>query len=152
MADSRSAGAYLYLRYNEKYSAYMDKMKMHKLMYFSQRESLMMYDRCLFDEDFYGYKYGPVLLSVEKEYASDSPYGGVNVSLQKDEKVLLDSVLDRYGSLSSWKLSSLSHAELSWRNSRKGLKPGQNGRVKFELSAMKVDAAKEKAMRKRVDA
>ena len=149
MASSRSVGAFLYTLYAEKYDEGMDEMKMHKLMYFSQRESLMLYNRLLFVEDFYGWKYGPVLKSVRTEYHKERPYYGVEDDLLENEKVLLSAVMDRYGGLSSWKLSSLSHAELSWRKSRNGLQAGENGEVKLDLKAMKVDAAREKALRKR---
>lgn len=148
MANVRSVGAYLYKAYYSDNSEYMDEMKMHKLMYFSQRESLMLYDKCLFEEDFYGWKYGPVLKSVRLEFRNDKPYSKVVINLSKEEKKLLDGVLERYGKLNSWILSSLSHAELSWRQARKGLEEGENGDVKMQLSAMKVDAAREKAFRK----
>ena len=40
--------------YFERYGVCMDEMKMHKLMYFSQRESLMSCNEPLFDGTFYG--------------------------------------------------------------------------------------------------
>ena len=148
MADARDVGGYLFHRYQKSFGKRMDEMKMHKLMYFSQRESLMLYDRCLFNEDFYGWKYGPVLKSVRSEYRNRVPYNGVIDELSDLDKKLVDDVFDRYAGMSSWKLSTLSHAELSWRRSRAGLKSGENGNVKMELKAMKVDAAREKAFRR----
>lgn len=150
MTKARMVGCYLYNAYLDRFSESMDEMKMHKLMYFSQRESLMLYDRCLFDEAFYGWKFGPVLKSVRTEYhdKNKTPYYGVNVDLKEEEMELLDAVFNRYAGLSSWKLSSLSHAEYSWRRARKGLKSGENGNVEMELKAMKVDAAREKAYRR----
>lgn len=64
------------------------------------------------------------------------------------EEDLLKSVLVRYGSLSSWKLSSLSHEEFSWKKSRVGLETGEDGNVELSLGAMKVDATKELVARK----
>lgn len=46
-------------------------------------------------------------------------------------------------SLPSWKLSSLSHGEFSWKKARQGLESGEDGNVKLLLDAMKVDATKE---------
>ncbi|RGS25726.1 hypothetical protein DWY02_14075 [Eubacterium sp. AF22-9] len=60
-----------------------------------------------------------------------------------DTMILLNSVLERYGSLSSWKLSSLSHEEFSWKKARKGLEASDDGNVELSLDAMKVDAARE---------
>ena len=57
--------------------------------------------------------------------------------------ILLNSVLERYGTLSSWKLSSLSHEEFSWKKARKGLEASDDGNVELSLDAMKVDAARE---------
>ena len=51
--------------------------------------------------------------------------------------------MERYGSLSSWKLSSLSHEEFSWKKARKGLEAADDGNVELSLDAMKVDSARE---------
>ena len=138
----------LYHQYMMKFGLPMDEMKMHKLMYFTQRESLMYTQQTLFDEPFYGWKFGPVLKSVRHEYKK----GGNLFCEVKDPvpdyvKNLVSSVLERYGSLSSWKLSELSHAEFSWKHSRRGLSSAENGDVEMSVTAMKVDAVKEKAFR-----
>ena len=137
MEDTLYVAKALYDMYLEQTGVYMDEMKMHKLMYFSQRESLMYNQEALFVEDFYGWRYGPVLKSVRSEYMKSVPFHNVhgNVSTQ------------RYGHESSWKLSSLSHGEFSWKMARKGLKASENGDVKLSLAAMEVDAARELASR-----
>ena len=61
---------------------------------------------------------------------------------------LLKSVLERYGSLSSWKLSSLSHEEFSWRKARQGLEAADDGNTELSLDAMRVDATRELMSRK----
>ena len=65
-----------------------------------------------------------------------------------DTMKLLKSVLERYGSLSSWKLSSLSHEEFSWKKARKGLEAADDGDVELSLDAMRVDATRELMNRK----
>ena len=138
----------LYDMYYEQNGVHMDEMKMHKLMYFSQRESLMYNNESLFDATFYGWKYGPVLKEVRSAYMSGA------LPLKSFEKVsddtmdLLKSVLKRYGSLSSWKLSSLSHEEFSWKKARRGLEATDDGDVALSLDAMKVDATRELMNRK----
>lgn len=139
----------LYDMYYEENGVYMDEMKMHKLMYFSQRESLMYNKERLFDAIFYGWKYGPVLNEVRDEYKFETYFSSVTDTVCEATRVLLKSVLDRYGSLSSWKLSSLSHEEFSWKKARKGLEASDNGNVELTLEAMMVDATKELARRKR---
>lgn len=139
----------LYDMYFERYGVCMDEMKMHKLMYFSQRESLMSYNEPLFDGTFYGWKYGPVLKEVRSEYKFETYFSSVVEGVSGTTRKLLKEVLDRYGSLSSWKLSNLSHQEFSWKKARAGLVSGEDGDVALSLNAMKVDATKELAARKK---
>ncbi len=138
----------LYSMYYEQSGVHMDEMKMHKLMYFSQRESLMYNNEPLFDGTFYGWKYGPVLKEVRSAYRVVNPFVNVEGFVSESTKKLLESVLERYGSLSSWKLSSLSHEEFSWKKARKGLEAAEDGDVELSLDAMRVDATKELVARK----
>ena len=52
------------------------------------------------------------------------------------------NIVSQYGSLASWKLSEISHNELSWKNSRKGLKKDDNGRVLISIDDIRKDAEK----------
>jgi uncharacterized phage-associated protein len=139
----------LYDMYFATHGVPMDEMKMHKLMYFAQRESLMLYNEPLFDGTFYGWKFGPVLREVRAEYHENKrPYHYTHNEVSTNTKSLLENVMKRYGNLSSWKLSSLSHAEFSWKHSRRGLMTGENGDKPLLLDAMKVDALREASERK----
>lgn len=138
----------LYDMYYEQNGVRMDEMKMHKLMYFSQRESLMYNNEPLFDGNFYGWKYGPVLKEVRSAYMSGTLSLKTYESVSAETLKLLRNVLERYGSLSSWKLSSLSHEEFSWKKARKGLRASDDGDVELSLDAMRVDATKELVSRK----
>lgn len=73
----------------------------------------------------------------------ENKFSLVNETVSEDTKRLLNEVLKRYGAVSSWKLSSLSHNEFSWKCARKGLSPSDNGNVKLTVEAMKVDAFRE---------
>lgn len=137
----------LYELYYERTGERMDEMKMHKLLYFTQRESLLRSNEPLFDGDFYGWKFGPVLKEVRDAYAFGSFSSDASGEVSDETRDLLNSVLDRYGSLSAWRLSSLLHGEFSWKKARKGLKAEDNGDVKMLLDAMRVDAARERVER-----
>ena len=117
-------------------------------MYFAQRESLMDTDNLLFDEDFYGWKFGPVLMSVREEYRNATPYSNVVQAVDDFTSSLLEKVLARYAERSSWSLSRLSHDEVSWKHAREGLNPEDNGNVPLTEKMMRVDAVREKAQRK----
>ena len=148
MEDLMNVASYIYNRYESENGIKIDEMKLHKLMYFSQRESLMYNKERLFDATFYGWKYGPVLTEVRSEFRMSKPFSDVQGSVSAKTMELLKSVLNRYGSLSSWKLSSLSHEEFSWKKSRVGLEADEDGSVELSLEAMKVDATKELVARK----
>lgn len=147
MENTLSVAKVLYNSYLERFNQPMDQMKMHKLMYFLQRESLMYNKDVLFEDDFYGWKYGPVLPAVRTEYFTGTLFKEVEDTVSQETQKLVNNVLDRYGTVSSWKLSSLSHAEFSWKCARKGLKASENGNVKLTVNAMKVDAARELSTR-----
>lgn len=128
----------------------MGQMRMHKMMYLVQRESLMYDKNVLFNAKFRGWKYGPVLLEVRSFYLNGQLFSNVKGQLCERTKELIESVYSRYNKFSSWKLSSLSHNELSWKCSRKGLNPEENGNVALSLADMKVDAARELLRRKKI--
>ena len=148
MENALAVAKALFLAYNEMFNKQVDEMKMHKLMYFTQRESLIINNEILFDEDFYGWKYGPVLLSVREEFQSGKFFQDVQEEVCDVTKALIMAVLERFGHISSWNLSILSHEEFSWKLSRNGLKAFDNGSKHLSTSAMRLDAAREKAARK----
>lgn len=119
----------------------IDEMKLHKLLYFSQRESFAIWGRALFREDMEGWKYGPVSVDVRMRFGRDGIEEDTKeVSL--DATYVLKNVILEYGQIASWKLSELTHQELSWLNARKGLKPNENGNRPLNLDDIKKDAEK----------
>ena len=150
MGNALAVAKYLNALNVKKHRCNMDEMKMHKMMYFSQRESLMITDNPLFEDLFEAWKFGPVLRSVRNEYKTGCMFKGENESLTTKEKKLIDFVFERYDSFDAWDLSSLSHEEFSWKQAREGLAPNENGSRKLSLEAMKVDAKREMLRRKGV--
>ena len=49
----------------------IDEMKLHKLLYLSQRESIAITNEPMFKENFEGWKYGPVCREVRNSYTDD---------------------------------------------------------------------------------
>ena len=112
---------YLAQQYSKRYGKLPDEMKMHKLMYFAQRESFIQHDEPLFDAVFYGWKYGPVLKEIRRAYAegvfsSDDP-----IIVTEYTQGIVNKVLDEYAEKDSWSLSRLTHGETSWKKSRSGV-------------------------------
>ena len=111
---------YIIKRYYELTGEHLDEMKLHKLLYFTQRESFAVLGKPAFEGDFEGWKYGPVSREIRNNFINGEivvPTMPVSESVQ----YIASNVIMEYGSLASWKLSELSHRELSWNNSRKGL-------------------------------
>ena len=125
MKTIHDVASYIASRYKNEFRTKIDEMKLHKLMYFAQRESYVLYDEPLFDGTFYGWKYGPVLKEVRQLYKeNDLTFSGTaDENLQK----IMDRIFDRYAEKTSWSLSRLTHGEYSWQNSRKGIPENTNG-------------------------
>lgn len=119
----------------------IDEMKLHKLLYFSQRESFSILGRPLFAEEMEGWKYGPVSVEVRMRFGKDGIEADTK-EVDPDSAYLLNNVILEYGPIASWKLSELTHQELSWRNARKGLAPTENGSRPLALEDIQKDAEK----------
>lgn len=61
MEDLMQVAAYICNRYNADFNERIDEMKLHKLLYFAQREALIQRNEPLFEATFYGWKFGPIL-------------------------------------------------------------------------------------------
>ena len=137
-----------YEMYQTKYGKKIDQMKLHKLMYFAQRENLVVYDKPLFDEQFSGWKYGPVLRSVRNAYMKNELDGHVD-KMSDEEEAILQVVFDRYSEKTSWSLSRLTHGEYSWLQSRKGISEGENGNRPILIKDIRIDANRIKSRREK---
>lgn len=119
----------------------IDEMKLHKLLYFAQRECIAITGKPLFQEGFEGWKYGPVCKEVRSQFYGDEL--NCETSPVSDEAAyILRNVILSYGELASWKLSQMSHQELSWKNARQGLKDGENGSKELKIDDIFKDAEK----------
>ena len=121
----------------------IDEMKLHKLLYFAQRESFAITNEPLFDGDFEGWKYGPVSVEVRNYYKGlESGEYKDTRDISDESKYIINNIVEEYGSIAAWKLSELSHKEKSWINSRKGLNKGENGSIKLKLEDIRMDSEK----------
>lgn len=136
--------------YIQSFGQSMDEMKMHKLMYFAQRESLIVDNMPLFNDEFKGWKYGPVLKKIRYEFRKNNPFEKVLDNVSPNTLNILKQVIKRYGNISSWTLSAITHDEFSWKFSREGIKSGVNGDVSIPLDAIMVDVIRERNARNNI--
>ena len=134
---------YLTKKYKDEKKEEIDELKLHKLLYFSQKESIMLTNDFLFEEDFEGWYLGPINKLVRKKFEIIK-MGKEDISLKDIEKKIIDRVFDRYKDIDSYKLSNLSHKEYSWIKSRIGLKRGEKGNQKLLKEDIKIDAERYK--------
>ena len=134
---------YLTKKHKDEKKEEIDELKLHKLLYFSQKESIMLTNDFLFEEDFEGWYLGPINKLVRKEFEIIK-MGKEDISLKDIEKKIIDRVFDRYKDIDSYKLSNLSHKEYSWIKSRIGLKRGEKGNQKLLKEDIKIDAERYK--------
>lgn len=74
MEDLMIVASYICNRYSEEYGSRVDEMKLHKLLYFAQRESLVQNREPLFNAVFYGWKYGPIIKEIRSAYKDNLFY------------------------------------------------------------------------------
>lgn len=132
---------YVFTAYKRITGEVIDEMKLHKLLYFAQRESFAIINVPLFEGDFEGWKYGPVCRDIRNSITEDGILD-YDSDVSDECKYIINNIILEYGSLASWKLSELTHKELSWKKSREGLKSGENGHKKLELEDIREDAKK----------
>lgn len=133
---------YIFDEYRRQSGEIIDEMKLHKLLYFAQRESLAITGNALFNEQFEGWKFGPVCREIRNVYTNTGMYCNDIKEISNESAYVVKNVILEYGALASWKLSDLSHKEISWNNTRIGLKDGENGNKLLKLEDIKKDAEK----------
>lgn len=132
---------YIIHRYKELTNESLDEMKLHKLLYFTQREAFAVIGEPAFEGDFEGWKFGPVSREVRTNFM-DGEIVVPTAAISDTVAYIVNNVIQEYGSLASWKLSELSHRESSWLNARKGLAEGENGNRVIRLEDIREDAKK----------
>lgn len=135
------AAAYVAKKYTELSGEKIDEMKLHKLLYFIQREAFAITGERAFDGTFEGWRYGPVCQDVRANFFN----GEIECETEdiSDQlKYIANNVILEYGPLATWKLSELTHQDISWKNARKGLSSAAPGNVPLKLEDIRKDAEK----------
>ena len=148
MINVMIAASYIYYRYQREMHYEIDEMKLHKLLYLSQRESLVMLDKPMFEEAFEAWKYGPVMVCVRDLYRNRM-FSDLNIVSNelKEFKPVFDSVFEKYANKDSWTLSDLTHCELSWKNARNGCAEDAPCSALLDIDDIRKDAERIKMRR-----
>ena len=133
---------YIFDEYKKLSEECIDEMKLHKLLYFTQRESIAITGKPLFEEVFEGWKYGPVCREIRKYYTKNGIKFKDIRNISNESAYIAKNVVLQYGIYETWKLSDLSHKEESWKKSRVGMAENQNGSCEMKIDDIKKDAEK----------
>lgn len=154
MINVMAVASYIYNSYFLLKGEKIDEMKLHKMLYLVQRESLVEEGRLLFDATFYGWKYGPVVKEVREAYKQDAFLRNDEIDEDVIAKIkpFVDKILREYADKDSWSLSRLSHGEISWQNARRGIPEGENGDKPMDNEDIAKDAERIRLRRSWLDA
>lgn len=147
MESSLNVATYISKRYIHEFGSPITEMKLHKLMYFTQRESIIQTGEPMFEESFYAWKFGPVLKDIRIAYR----FGLLNELPSRDfistYRSIFDKIFSHYAPMNPWSLSRLSHGEYSWNNARKGLGPIDRCENVMSIDDIRKDANRIKLRR-----
>lgn len=147
MIDVVIAASYIYQRYMKEKGTEIDEMKLHKLLYLSQRESIIQTGEPMFSAPFEAWKYGPVVVEIRDKFKSGQLARDISSTEVAPYISIFDIVFKNYADKDSWSLSVLTHSETSWINARKGLEPEDQGSNQLTMKDICHDAERIKMRR-----
>lgn len=141
------------IAYNDNHGELITNKKLQKLLYYIKAWGLVYFDDGIIDDDFEAWIHGPVCVVVYNQYKSfgykpisqEYKNGSSSTLLKEFRKQqrennkmdLIDAVITKYGSLSSFQLELLSHSERPWIEARKGLSPVDTGHSIIKVQTIK---------------
>ncbi len=105
----------------EQEKATVTNLKLQKVLYYIQGYFFRYFGCPAFEEDIYGWQYGPVVPTVYYHFASchasrlTAGSSGSALTVSDDAKKLIDTVVRRCSDLSTSTLVSKTHEEAPWR-------------------------------------
>jgi uncharacterized phage-associated protein len=140
MVDVVGIASYISERYRKEFGERIDEMKLHKLLYFTQRECIVQTGEPLFPEVLHAWKYGPVMPEIRLLYKEDRLKSVPPDEVMQPYRAVMDEVFREYATSKPLTLVSISHAELSWKRARKGYSKYESSDVPMKLEDIREDA------------
>ena len=146
MEKVTTIASYIYQRYQQDYGKRMDEMKLHKLLYFVQREAIIQTDEPMFKEQFEAWKYGPVMVEIRRMYKNGCLTEKLPQTYIEKYKSVFDMVFSTYAQKDSWSLSSITHGEYAWQEARRKI-TSEKQHVLINTNDIQTDAERVKIRR-----
>lgn len=144
MESVERVASYISDRYQKEFGRRIDEMKLHKLLYFTQRECIAQTDQPMFEATFHAWMYGPVLPSIRSLYKQDLLHILPTEESTKKYLPIYDEVFKELAPTKSVMLSAISHGELSWKRARVGYGKYDESDVPMKLEDIFEDAQRYK--------
>ena len=144
MEDVVKVASYVCDRYQKEFGTRIDEMKLHKLLYFIQRECIVQTGEPMFDATFHAWIYGPVLPDIRSLYKHDMLYIMPSEAFIMKYLPVFDEVFKELAPTKSVMLSAISHGELSWKRARAGYGKYDESDVPMKLEDIIEDAQRYK--------
>ena len=144
MEDVVKIASYVCDRYQKEFGTRIDEMKLHKLLYFIQRECIAQTGSPMFDATFHAWLYGPVLPGIRSLYKQDLLHNLPSKEYISTFLPVFDEVFKELASTKSIMLSAISHGELSWKRARIGCGKYEESDVPMKLEDIFEDAQRYK--------
>lgn len=116
-------------------------MKLQKIVYYSQVESLLHYHKPLFTEKIQAWRGGPVVKELfdkhqKFKFLTTIKLGDIQ-NLTVEQKTCVNWAIDKYGMLDGDTLSHITHLEDPWKNARGKLRPEAASDAEIKIDAIK---------------
>lgn len=140
MVNVVDIASYISERYMKEYGERIDEMKLHKLLYLTQRECLIQTREPMFEATFHAWRYGPVLPEIRQLYKQDALNGMLSREEEEKYAEVLNYVFAEYAHKRSSVLSNLTHCEYSWMHAREGYGKYEDSDVPMLMQDIRKDA------------
>ncbi|MDC0980453.1 DUF4065 domain-containing protein [Bdellovibrionales bacterium] len=115
-------------------------MKLQKIVYYSQVESLVHYSKPLFEEKIQAWRGGPIVHELFDKHQGYKYLNNISLgnasNLSMEQKACINWAIEKYGTLDGDTLSHLTHIEAPWHNARKGLPDNAPSDEEITLESM----------------
>ncbi len=135
MINYKELSNYIIMKCNKEDKDISNK-KLQKIIFYCQAYHIAIYKEKLIDNDFEAWRHGAVLPVLYNNYCK---YGYNNINKYTEEAYnkarrvmgvylcdFLDTIIDKFSSMSADCIEILNHSELPWQEAREGYLPSQN--------------------------
>lgn len=114
MEDVVKIASYISQRYEYQFGSRIEEMKLHKLLYFTQRESFIQLGEPMFPQTFRARRYGPVMLDIHEKYLRGELCEKMSPDALEKYQGIFDRVFEAYAPKDALSLVSISKRQYSF--------------------------------------